>query len=82
MFGRGLQVDKTPPPPPPPSQSNVYLPQAGGQFPMYPPPFCGNWNPTIGKGKKTGKGKKKAKDYCWEKIAHSTAFQSLEAFCK
>ena len=36
MFGGGLQVDKTPPPPPP---SNVYLPQAGGQFPMYPPLF-------------------------------------------
>ena len=59
MFGGGLQVDKTPPPPPPPSPnplSNVYLPQAGGQFPMYPPPFLGNWNETIGMGKKTGKG--------------------------
>ena len=32
MFRKGLQVDKTPPPPPPPSPSNVYLPQAGGQF--------------------------------------------------
>ena len=62
MFGGGLQVDKTPPPPPPPSPnpySNVYLPQSGGQFPMYPPPFYGNWNGTIGMGKKTGKGKKK-----------------------
>ena len=39
MFGGGLQVDKTPPPPPPPSPSNVYLPQAGGLNPMYPPPF-------------------------------------------
>ena len=51
MFGGGLQVDKMPPPPPPP---------------MYPPPFYGNWGETIGmgkklagKGKKTGKGKKK-----------------------
>ena len=51
MFGGGLQVDKTPPPPPPPSPSNVYLPQAGGQFPMYPPPFNGNWE-TVGMGKK------------------------------
>ena len=71
MFGGGLQVDKTLPPPPPPSpNSNVYLPQAGGQFLMYPPPFYGNWNETIGLGKnwkekKTGKGKtKKAKDCC------------------
>ena len=42
MFGGGLQVDKTPPPPPPPSPnpySNIYLPQAGGLIPMYPPPF-------------------------------------------
>ena len=59
MFGGGLQVDKTPPPPPPPSPSNVYLPQAGGQFTMYPPPFYGNWNETVGAGKKTGKVKKK-----------------------
>ena len=60
MFGGGLQVDKTPPPPPPPKKfSNVYVPQDGGQFPLYPPPFYGNWNNTIGMGKKTGKGKKK-----------------------
>ena len=58
IYGGGLQVDKTPPPPPPLSPSNVYLPQAGGQFPMYPPPFYGNWNEIIGMGKKTGKGKK------------------------
>ena len=86
MFGGGLQVDKTPPPPPPPSPnpySNVYLPQAGGRFPMYPPPFYGNWNETIGMGKKLEKAKKKkVKDCCWEKTAHSTQFQSLEAFCK
>ena len=69
MFGKGLQVDKTPPPPPPNPFSNVYLPQSAGQFPMYPPPFYGNWGETIGmgkkmgKGKKTGKGKKKARDY-------------------
>ena len=57
MFGGGLQVDKTPPPPPPPSPnpySNVYY---GGQFPVHPPPFYGNWE-TVGMGKKTGKGKK------------------------
>ena len=61
-FGGGLQVDKTPPPPPPPSPnplSNVYLTKSGGLNPMYPPPFYGNWNETIGMGKKTGKGKKK-----------------------
>ena len=61
MLGGGLQVDKTPPPNP---YSNVYLPQAGGQFPMYPPTFYRNWNDTIGMGKKTGMGKKKAKDCC------------------
>ena len=51
MFGKGLQVDKTPPPPPN-HYSNVYLPQSGGKFPMYPPPFYGNWGETIGKGNK------------------------------
>ena len=59
MFGKGLQVDKTPRPPPPNPYSNVHLPQSGGKFPMYPPPFYGNWNETIGMGKKKGKGKKK-----------------------
>ena len=59
MFGSGLQVDKTPPPPPPNPYSNVYLPQSGGKFPMYPPPFYGNWNETIGMGKTKKKGKKK-----------------------
>ena len=59
MFGKGLQVDKTPPPPPPNPYSNVYLPQSGGKFPVYPPPFYGNWNETIGMGKKKGKGKKR-----------------------
>ena len=70
MFGKGLQVDKTPPPPPPNPYSNVYLPQSGGQFPRYPPPFYGNWGETIGMGKKNRKGKKdrkgekkKARDY-------------------
>ena len=87
MFGKGLQVDKRPPPPPPPSGYNTYY--GGRKFPMYPPPFYGNWGETIdmgkktGKGKQTGKGKKeKAKDYCWEKTVHSTASQFLEAFCK
>ena len=52
MLGGGLQVDKTPPPPPPNPYSNVYLPQSGGKFPMYPPPFYGNWDKTTGMGKK------------------------------
>ena len=58
MFGKGLQVDKVPPPPPPNPYSNVYY---GGQFPMYPPPFYGNWGETIGMAKKTGNGKKAGK---------------------
>ena len=90
MFGKGLQVDKTPPPPPPPNPlSNVYLPQSGGKFTMYPPPFYGKWNETIGMGKKTGrgkkktgKGKKKARDYFWGKTVLSAGSQFLEAFCK
>ena len=63
ILGSGLQVDKTPPPPPPPNPySNIYLPQSGGRkFPMYPPPFYGNWGETVGMGKKTGKGKKAGK---------------------
>ena len=58
IFGKGLQVDKTPPPPPPNPYSNVYLPHSGGQMLMYPPPFYGNWNETIGMGKKKGREKK------------------------
>ena len=64
MTGGGLQVDKAPSTK---KMSNVYVPQDGGQFPLYPPPFYGNWNNTIGMGKKTGKSKKKKlreKDYC------------------
>ena len=61
MFGKGLQVDKIPPPPPPNPYSNVYHPQSGGKFPMYPPPVYGNWGETIGMGKKTNKGKKTGK---------------------
>ena len=57
MFGGGLQVDKAPQIPK--KMSNVYLPQDGGLIPMYPPPFYGNWNETVGMGKKTGKGNKK-----------------------
>ena len=59
IFGGGLQVDKTPPPPPPNSFSNVYLPQSGGKFPMYPPPFYGNWGETIGMGEKKKEREKK-----------------------
>ena len=41
--------------------SNVYVPQdgQGHMYPFYPPPFYGNWNNTIGMGKKKktrGKG--------------------------
>ena len=54
MFGGGPQVDKAPSTK---KMSNVYVPQDGGQYPLYPPPFYGNWNNTIGLGKKTGKGK-------------------------
>ena len=88
MFGKGLQVDKTPPPLPPNPYSNVYLPQSGGKFPMYPPPVYGNRNESIGmgkktgKGKKTGRGKKKVRDCCQEKTVHSAKSQYLEAFCK
>ena len=63
MFGSGLQVDKIPPPLPP-SPSNVYLPLAGGQFPMYPPPFYGNsgklleWVKKLEKEKRLEKVKK------------------------
>ena len=66
MIGSGLQVDKVPPPPPPNPYMNVHLPQSGGQFPMYPPPFYGNWNETIGMGKTKRKGKKRlqARDCC------------------
>ena len=70
IFGKGLQVDKTPPPPPPNPYSNVYLPQSGGKFPMYPPPVYGNWGETIGwerkqeKVKRLERGKKKARDCC------------------
>ena len=60
MFGSGLQVDKVPPPPPPNPYMNVHLPQSGGKFPIYPPPFYGNWNETIGMGKTKKKGKKKS----------------------
>ena len=57
VFGKGLQVDKTPPPAPPSPYSNVYLPKSGGV--IYPPPFYGNWNETIGMGKTKKKGKKR-----------------------
>ena len=46
--------------------SNVYVPQDGEQYPLYPPPFYGNWNNTIGMGKKTGKSKEKNS---WKRIA-------------
>ena len=90
MFGSGLQVDKVPPPPPPNPYMNVHLPKSGGQFPMYPPSFYGNWNETIGMGKTKKKGKKKrlqkgktqARDCCKEKTVHSAESQYLEAFCK
>ena len=55
MFGGGLQVDKAPSTK---KMSNVYVPQDEGQFPFYPPTFYGNWNSTIGMGKKLEKVKK------------------------
>ena len=61
MLGGGLQVDKAPSTK---KMSNVYVPQNGGQYPFYPPPFYGNWNNTIGTGKKTGKGKKLGEKDC------------------
>ena len=63
MLGGGLQVDKAPSTK---KMSNVYVPQDGGQYPLYPPPFYGNWNNVTGMGKKTGKGKKnpREKDCC------------------
>ena len=57
MLGGGLQVDKGPSTK---KMSNVFVPQDGGQFPLYPPPFYGNWNDTIGMGK-NWKGEKKGK---------------------
>ena len=59
MFGGGLQVDKAPPTK---KMSNVYVPQEGQghMYPFYPPPFYGNWNNTIGMGKK----KTREKDCC------------------
>ena len=59
MFGSGLRVDKVPPPPPSNPYMNVHLPQSAGKFPIYPPPFYGKWNETIGMGKTKKKGKKK-----------------------
>ena len=56
MLGGGLQVDKAPSTK---KMSNVYVPHDGGQYPLYPPPFYGNWNNTMGMGKKIGKGTKK-----------------------
>ena len=75
MFDGGLQVDKAPSTK---KMSNVYVPQDGGQYPLYPPPFYGNWNNTTGMGKKTGKGKKKnsgKRVAVWKKTVHSTQFQ-------
>ena len=63
MLGGGLQVDKAPSTK---KMSNVYVPQDGGQYSLYLPPFYGNWNNAIGMGKKTGKGKKKLREKdCW-----------------
>ena len=51
MFGGGLQVDKAPSTK---KMSIVCVPQdgQGHMYPFYPPPFYGNWNNTIGMGKK------------------------------
>ena len=57
MFGGGLQLDKVPSTK---KMSNVYVPQEGEghMYPFYPPPFYGNWNNTIGMGKKKNSGKR------------------------
>ena len=60
MFGGGLQVDKAPLT----NMSYVYVPQQGqGNYPYYPPRVYGNWNNTIGMGKKKSL-KKREKDCC------------------
>ena len=87
IFGSGLQVDKIPPPPPPSPYSNVYLPQSGGKFPIYPPPFYGmkllEWVKQKRREKnRLQKGKTQARDCCEEKTVHSAGSQYLEAFCK
>ena len=60
MFGGDLQVDNAPLA----NMSNVYVPQQGqGHYPFYPPPVVGNWNDTIGMGKKKKKkSQKKGKE--------------------
>ena len=40
------------------------------------------WVKKLEKERKLERVKKKAKDCCWEKTAHSTAYQSLEAVFK
>ena len=57
ILGGGLQVDKASSTK---KMTNVCVPQDGGQFPLYPPPFYGNWNNTIGMGKKLERVKKKS----------------------
>ena len=81
MLGGGLQVDKAPSTK---KMSNIYVPQDGGQYPLYPPPFYGNWNNTIGMGKKTGKCKKKTlgKRIAVRKKGRSKQFQFRETFYK
>ena len=63
-FGGGLQVDKAPLT----NTSYVYVPQKGqGNYPYYPPPVVGNWNNTVGMGKKKSHKRsleKEGKDCC------------------
>ena len=58
-IGIPIAISLVSPPPPPNPYSNVYLPQSGGKFPMYPSPFYGNWDKTIGMVKRLERVKKK-----------------------
>ena len=71
MFGGGLQVDKAPSR----NMSYVYVPQQGqAHYPYYPPPVVGNWNNTIGMGKKKN-SKKGKRIVVRKKTVHSIQFQ-------
>ena len=56
LFGSGLQVDRGASS----NTKNVYVPPTQGEgYPVFPPPFLGNWENPIGMGvkKKKSKGK-------------------------
>ena len=52
---------------------------ASVHFPLDPPPpFVGNWEKTVGMGKKNPKGK----GFCWDRKVHSTASQFSGRYCE